>query len=87
MHKTTEALCRSCRTLASPTCECGILATLNSTTGLIIFSDDLTKVSLTNVWRNYEGRLLWLEETNLLAHAKVSPVLDIEITKDTLGTL
>ena len=45
------------------------------------------EVSLTNVWRNPEGRVLWLEETNILAQAKVSQVFDIEITKENNGTL
>ncbi len=82
MLKTAEALCRSCRTLALPLCSCGALGAKHSDMELLIFSNNLSKVSLTNVWWDNLGRLLWLEETDFLSKARVSNLPDIHFTKD-----
>ena len=82
MIKSHEALCRYCRTLASPVCDCKRVASKQSSVGLIIYTDDLSQVSLTNTWKTPEGKLVWLEETDLLNKARVSTVFDIHFTKD-----
>lgn len=82
MTKTFEAMCNQCGTLASPTCECGALATSHTTIGLNIYSNNLNNVSLTNVWKDLEGRIIWLEQTDLLSKARVSTVFDIHFTKE-----
>lgn len=82
MLKTVEALCRSCRTMALPTCTCLEVGARHTATELLIFSDDLSKVSLTNVWWDSLGRLLWIEETDLLSKSVVSTLPDIHFIKD-----
>lgn len=82
MQKLSRVLCRSCRTLATPICECGLLATKQSDIALVVYSDDLSLVSFTNVWEDSYGILLWIEETDLLSKAKLSKISDIHFTKD-----
>ena len=77
MLKSPSLLCRKCQTLAEPICECGILATKSVDGFLVAYSDDLSVVSLVFTWKDAEGRLKWLEETDLLAKSVVSRVYDI----------
>ncbi len=82
MTKSNEGLCRLCRSLALPVCDCGELATAHVEGALILYSNDLSLVSLTTAWTSPEGKLKWLEETDLLCKARVSAVHDIQLTKD-----
>ncbi len=82
MQKSFEALCRVCRGLAGPVCECGRLATADSNVGLRIYSDDLSRVSLLNVWKDAQDLIVWVEETDLLAKGKLSEIEDIYFTKE-----
>ena len=82
MTKNVEAFCRKCGTLALPVCSCGEVAFKKTNIGLHIYSDDLSSVSLMNTWKDSEGKLVWLEETDVLAKAKLSKIFDIVPIKD-----
>ena len=87
MKSSLNALCRLCRTLADPICECGAIASATVSTGLVLFSDNLSQVSLTTVWRDHFDKIVWVSEGDLLAKARVSTIYDIQFTKDIDGTL
>lgn len=72
-------LCGLCRTLADPTCECLNVAAHSLDTTITIYCDDLSTISLTNVWKDDYGRVKWLEELGVLAKAKVTTVYDIAL--------